>query len=69
MLKIELSVKRQNDQDQRKQFTFYFSEKFLRRSIKSLKSWKWRFIFILFDFLVRILQFFFLKKNKYFCLI
>jgi hypothetical protein len=34
-LKIELSVKRQNDQEQRKQFTFYFSEKSLRKSIKS----------------------------------
>jgi hypothetical protein len=35
-LKIELSVKRQNDQEQREQFTFYFSEKSLRKSIKSL---------------------------------
>jgi hypothetical protein len=34
-LKIELIVKRQNDQEQKEQFTFYFSKKFLRKSCKS----------------------------------
>jgi hypothetical protein len=37
-LKIELCVKRQNEQKQKEQFTFYFSEKSLRKSIKFLKS-------------------------------
>jgi hypothetical protein len=37
-LKIELSVKRQNDQKQKEQFTFYFSEKLLKKSMKSFKS-------------------------------
>jgi hypothetical protein len=37
-LKIELSVKRQNDQKQKEQLTFYFSEKSITKSIKSLKS-------------------------------
>jgi hypothetical protein len=39
-LKIELSVKRQNDQEQREQFTFYFSKKSLRKSIKILEVLK-----------------------------
>jgi hypothetical protein len=37
-LKMELSVKRQNDQKQKERFKFYFSEKSLEKSIKSLKS-------------------------------
>jgi hypothetical protein len=68
MLKIELNVKRQNDQEQREQFTFYFSKKFLQKSIQSLKSWKCS-IFILFDFLVRTVRTVFFFFNKYFCLV